>query len=395
MLRLGLVSLILALNVFADFHPADTNLDSRITAAELSAAHDLLPNSTTSDESLADTTFAQAWFIWRAGETYTDNSALSTPFRFLPDLTYVSLSERNVLPLTFVEIIGLSGANGPLTGRFRPVHTSEWLSLDVDEVSDGSLSFRAPYVPSPWLPSRDLEIEFTDGQSTWKAGILRLKPIDRSGIDIPGFLEQTANAFAALGDWNPDETTQRLADQQTTTNFEKLMGYYHTYSRHTAESYRLLQQSPPTPDSEIALLIGEEVFALSAALGRTANLPRPELATPDINQRNAGSDCVAINDWTDLVFYTARRASLEEAANDESLAKEVKDKAFEKLTEAATKLGERLASDAGAIGKRAGLAVTIPLELYSLLSEWERKTLPKNFIEVTYELKDGFNAPLP
>lgn len=93
MLGLGLVSLILALNVFADFHPADTNLDSRITAAELSAAHDLLPNSTTSDESLADTTFAQAWFIWRAGETYTDNSALSTPFRFLPDLTYVSLSE--------------------------------------------------------------------------------------------------------------------------------------------------------------------------------------------------------------------------------------------------------------------------------------------------------------
>ena len=79
----------------------------------------------------------------------------------------------------------------------------------------------------------------------------------------------------------------------------------------------------------------------------------------------------------DLVEYTTRRASLEAAENDESFAKKATDKALEKLTEGATKLGERLASDASALGKRAGLAVTIPLELHALLSEWDRKMLPK------------------
>ena len=393
MQKSGIILFLLSIRIFADFHPADTDQDFRITTAELSAAHDLLPNISSSDESLSDPSLAQAWFIWHAGETYQDRSSLNEPYRFLPDSSYVSLSERALLPLHQVEIIGLTGANGPVTGQFRPVHTTEWLTLDVDE-QNGVFTFLAPYVPSPWLPSRDLEIEFTDGASTWKAGLLRLLPIDRSQTDLPTFLDHVADDFADLGNWDPDATVKNLAKGQTTSDFEKLMGYHYAYLRHAAQSFRLLKQSPPNPDTEIELFIAEELFTLYSLQSKITGIPRPETAAASRRTQKNSSDCVAINNWPDLVDYTFRRASLEEAEDDDSLAKKAKDKGLEQLTEAASKLGKRLASDSVALSKRAGLAVTIPIELYALLSEWDRKMLPKHFFKIDYTLLDHNFNPL-
>ncbi|MDP0490669.1 MAG: VCBS repeat-containing protein [Verrucomicrobiota bacterium JB023] len=385
--------------LLADFHPADTDFNNRITVTELANYHHTLGGITSSDESLANEDFAQAWFIWKAGESYLDDSNLRSPHRFLPvpsaGDSYVSLTERLCLPLTPVEIHGLPSNPGSLTGRFRPVNTEEWLSLDVD-TSGVRPSFFAPYVPTPWLPSRDVEIEISNDSQTWRAGILRLEEIDTTGVSLTAFLDDTAQGFANLGTWSPSSTVAALAAGQSVTQFERLMGYYYAYLTHTAESIRRLQQTPASPDTEVELLIAKEILALNLEQSDALDTFNPAPSSKSRHGLKAsGSDCVEINDWSDLVLYTHHRAKLEAAENDESLSKKATDKALEKLEEGATKLGEKLASDSKLLAKRAGLAITIPLELHALLTDWDKKMLPKTFTRIDYTLQDGNYNPLP
>ncbi|MGJ8696877.1 MAG: hypothetical protein ACSHYF_11195 [Verrucomicrobiaceae bacterium] len=398
-MRLLVLLLTLQLPLLALSHPADLNQDQRITATELANALSLITDPASKNNGLDDPDFAQAWFIWRSGETYLENTQLPQPHNWLPSPPagndYLSLTTRACLPLEDVEIIGLSNPNGTLTARFRPLHTQEWLSLDID-TGNNSFSFLAPYVPSPWLPTRDIEIEVSDSSQTWRLGHLRLLPIDRSQINLPAFMESTAAAIANHGQWNPDTTVQNLSTGAATSTFEKLMGYHYAYLKHSAETIRRLKNAPATADTELEILIAEELFALYSG---KANLPDPlspqPVATRNTRSTRNSSDCVTINNWVDLIDFTIHRAKLEAAENDESLAKKAQDKALEKLQEGAEKLGERLASDSKLLAKRAGLAITIPLELHSLLSEWDKKMLPKTFTRLTYDLRDGNSNPLP
>ncbi|MBK1833766.1 hypothetical protein [Roseibacillus ishigakijimensis] len=372
-------------------HPADSNQDFRLTRDEVASVY--------GPEGFADAEFAQAWFIWRAGESYEDEATLASPYRWRPlpqgGPAFLSLSERRCLPLTPVKVIGLPANPGPLTARFRPLHTGEWLSLDLT-VTGPEVSFFAPYVPSPWLPTREIEIEIASDSTTWRAGQLSLAPIELTGISVPQFLDDTATALASVGDWDADATVTRLAQGHAVDDFELLMGYSYAYLQHTAESFRRLAQAPPTPESELELLVARELLALylgNSSAGEVTNRSRP-LPKRKSNAKASGSDCVPINNWTDLIYYTRLRAKLEAWEDSDSLQKKATEEGLGKLQEGAEKLGDFFSSTADKFAKRAALAITIPLELHGLLSEWDRTMLPKTFTRIDYQLEDGNYAPL-
>lgn len=386
-------------------HPADTNADFVITIEEVGAYYNEALEALTPEERNADAHWQQAHFIWTSGGGYEERAGLHSPASWLPTGgSYVSVLPRDALPFDEVTVYGLP-QSPTVTGRYRPHGSTEWLNLDaIESVASGTYRFDLPYIPSPWMPSRWVEIELVAGGRIFNAGRVHLAEIARIPGGIEAMLEDTQAILGRYVNVAADDVALRVLADEPVGEADRQLAYYSLVAEHLNKGLAEWRRTSPNLDTDLELLIIDELFALNhgsagaegltdiAAVARRGAAEDDALAALGIAALKLDK-CETIKGWTDLILLTKARCKLEAAEADNSIKKKITSKVADKLIEQAQKLGERLLEDSKQLAKRATLPITLTLEIRDFINAWNMAMLPKMFTDLQFEFRDDDSNP--
>lgn len=410
----------LGLPLWGNSHPADTDLNQRITTAEI---RDYWTNGfgTMSDEDKrADSDWQQGEFLWRNGETYRVEASLAPPFCSLPATgNWVSLSNRYARGLEIIEIL-TSESPATLTGEYHLPGSTAWVELDCKIESDGRLRMVVPYVPSQWLgDSRRITVRFRMDGVIFNGGEILLRKIDRTRFGFEQFYDQiirSINRMAASQDINLDGPVAVVRAGRVAGD---PVAHHFATARFSAEFSRdvILGLRESGASGAATYEINEELLNLilsesdkdelrrtadgvSASGGTTRRLPDPK--------GRGGKDnpslifgCTPISDSIDLALESQLRCRLE---NKKSITDQLKeftgidkageyfDKLGEKVSDLADKSAKKFVTKAD-VGSKAtsslpAVAMKSAYELYQYKEAWQKEQLPKFIERFEYEVGD-------
>ena len=241
------------------------------------------------------------------------------------------------------------------------------------------------------------------GATTYRAGRVWLQEIDRQAYPLTKLFNDLQVRVERYLTEPVDVLVQKVNANESVAPADRQLLYYHLYAEDLKETFKELRRTPH-PDTEIGLIITEELHALEAAsiAGQAlSNLADQARAQADEEAQLAAqgiaaqtfAKCERIRDWGDLILKTKERLKLELADGDMSLKKQLTDKAVDKLPDLAEKLGKSLVEKGSFLAKRAALPVNLTLQFREFVNEWSKAMLPKTFTNLRFEFRDHRNQP--